>query len=136
MTLGGQYNWTTKEYPDESSIDSASLASAPLDAPEPKAQPRKKKKGKIEAPPPPPPIDQHTLIIRIRSGDAIVMGGDSRWAWHGVPKVIGDTCPEELYQWPNLATADDSDGQSVNWNGWMKRKRVNLNIRQMYEHAL
>ncbi|EPS43757.1 hypothetical protein H072_2264 [Dactylellina haptotyla CBS 200.50] len=96
-----------------------------------------KKKGVPEPPPPPPPLDDHTLIVRIRSGDAVVMGGESRWAWHGVPKVIGDTCPEELARWPDVPTSEGPESgtdEPICWDGWMQRKRVNLNIRQMYEH--
>ncbi|KAF3942417.1 hypothetical protein ABW19_dt0204431 [Dactylella cylindrospora] len=203
MTLGGQYDWTTKEYPDgppvqfpkdirdlvhgifptiepeaaicntyspgdtlsphrdvseEADKDLVSISigcdalflislaredtGSPAPDPSPKAtamdapkpQPRKQNRKKVEPPPPPPPLDKETLIIRIRSGDAVVMGGKSRWAWHGVPKVIADTCPEELTQWPQLPPSDDlNEVEKVNWNGWMKRKRVNLNIRQMYE---
>ncbi|KAK6526151.1 hypothetical protein TWF281_011187 [Arthrobotrys megalospora] len=197
MTLGGQYDWTAKEYPDgppvqfpkdirdlvhgifptiepeaaicntyspgdtlsthrdvseEADKDLISIsigcdalflislspespdeqASIPPTTPAPTPQqPRRQSKNKgKEPPPPPPPLDEHTLIIRIRSGDAVVMGGQSRWAWHGVPKVIGDTCPEELTQWPNSNRDDDN---KIDWTGWMRRKRVNLNIRQMYE---
>ncbi|KAK6343737.1 hypothetical protein TWF730_011326 [Orbilia blumenaviensis] len=205
MTLGGQYDWTTKEYPNgppvqfprdirdlvhdifptvepeaaicntyspgdtlsthrdvseeadkdlisisigcealflislsaESRDDNAVSPSTALDS-KLNVQPRKqnKRKGKeLPPPPPPPPLDSHTLIIRIRSGDAVVMGGQSRWAWHGVPKVIGDTCPEELSEWPNLCRQNSDNVDKIDWTGWMKRKRVNLNIRQMYEHS-
>ncbi|KAK6537163.1 hypothetical protein TWF694_011360 [Orbilia ellipsospora] len=209
MTLGGQYDWTAKEYPDgppvqfpqdirdlvhgifptiepeaaicntyspgdtlsphrdvseEADRDLVSISigcdalflislseetdSPPPAAPDtartleskPSAQQRKpnKKKAATEPPPPPPPLDSKTLIMKIRSGDAVVMGGESRWAWHGVPKVIGDTCPEELAQWPDLPApegAESGTDDMIRWSGWMKRKRVNLNIRQMYEHG-
>ncbi|KAK6337212.1 hypothetical protein TWF718_009994 [Orbilia javanica] len=206
MTLGGQYDWTAKEYPngppvqfprdirnlirgifptvepeaaicntyspgdtlsthrdvsEEADKDLVSISigcdalflislspeSQDTDAVSPtntatssKPQPQKqnkRRKGKEPPPPPPPPppLDNHTLIIRIRSGDAVVMGGQSRWAWHGVPKVIGETCPEELAHWPNLYDDQSPDNaDKIDWDGWMKRKRVNLNIRQMYEH--
>ncbi|KAK6346513.1 hypothetical protein TWF696_006638 [Orbilia brochopaga] len=206
MTLGGQYNWTTKEYPDgppvpfpkdirdlvhalfptvepqaaicntyspgdtlsphrdvseeadrdlvsisigcdalflislsppESIEDTPSdiprLSNTPSDAHTPKQKRRRKKT--MEPPPPPPPFDEHTLILRVRSGDAIVMGGDSRWAWHGVPKVLADTCPDELSQWPSSTSYSIlSNGPDISdWAGWMTRKRVNLNVRQMYD---
>ncbi|KAK6513214.1 hypothetical protein TWF506_009378 [Arthrobotrys conoides] len=118
------------EFQDDNAVPPTTTVASPK--PQPQKQ-NKKKKGK-EPPPPPPPLDTHTIIIRIRSGDAVVMGGQSRWAWHGVPKVIGETCPEELSQWPSLCdhkTPDNAD--KIDWTGWMKRKRVNLNIRQMYE---
>ncbi|EME48343.1 hypothetical protein DOTSEDRAFT_118289 [Dothistroma septosporum NZE10] len=67
--------------------------------------------------------------IRLRSGDAVLMSGESRYAWHGVPQVVPDTCPTWMQDWP--ATSDV--GQDFeHWRGWMKGKRVNLNVRQMF----
>jgi DNA alkylation damage repair protein AlkB len=65
------------------------------------------------------------LLLRLRSGDAIYMTNESRYAWHGVPKVIKGTCPDYLEAWPA------EDGQYAEWDGWMKNKRINLNVRQM-----
>lgn len=116
--------------------DDNAVSPTTVESPKPQSQKQNKKKKGKEPPPPPPPLDDHTLIIRIRSGDAVVMGGRSRWAWHGVPKVIGETCPEELTQWPNSYARQSSDNaDKIDWTGWMKRKRVNLNIRQMYESS-
>ncbi|EWC46385.1 hypothetical protein DRE_04328 [Drechslerella stenobrocha 248] len=106
----------------------------------------RRKKGKTVQPPPAPPLDQHTLVLRIRSGDALIMGGPSRWAWHAVPKVIPDTCPPELANWPasppdeghkihqGEGHKNERDGKDE-WAGWLKHKRVNLNLRQMYNHT-
>ncbi|KAG9233289.1 hypothetical protein BJ875DRAFT_50420 [Amylocarpus encephaloides] len=63
--------------------------------------------------------------LRLNSGDAIYMAGASRYAWHGVPKIIPDSCPDYLQYWPGKSYPA--------WEGWMNKKRVNLNIRQMYE---
>jgi len=63
--------------------------------------------------------------IRLRSGDAVFMDGKSRYAWHGVPQIVAGTCPEWLKDWPG----DDYP----EWKGWMERKRINLNVRQMKE---
>lgn len=65
------------------------------------------------------------LLLRLRSGDAIYMTKDSRFAWHGVPKVLKGTCPDYLEDWPA------EDGKYEEWRGWMKNKRINLNVRQM-----
>lgn len=65
------------------------------------------------------------LLLRLRSGDAIYMTKESRFAWHGVPKVLKGTCPAHLEDWPA------EDGKYEEWRGWMKNKRVNLNVRQM-----
>ncbi|KHN95940.1 oxidoreductase [Metarhizium album ARSEF 1941] len=65
------------------------------------------------------------LLLRLRSGDAIYMTKESRYAWHGVPKIIKDTCPEYLRSWPA------EKGEYAEWEGWMRTKRINLNVRQM-----
>ncbi|OLN85257.1 Alpha-ketoglutarate-dependent dioxygenase abh1 [Colletotrichum chlorophyti] len=65
------------------------------------------------------------LLLRLRSGDAIYMTKDSRFAWHGVPKVLKGTCPDFLADWPA------EDGKYEGWQGWMQNKRINLNVRQM-----
>jgi alkylated DNA repair protein alkB homolog 1 len=69
--------------------------------------------------------DGEPLAIRLRSGDAVFMSGPSRFAWHGVPRIIEGTCPEYLEHWPG--------GEFEHWRGWMKDKRVNLNVRQMWD---
>lgn len=73
-------------------------------------------------------------IIRLRSGDAVYMNGASRFAWHGVPKVLSDTCPNWLADWPSFSETDAS--QYELWKGWMSGKRVNLNVRQMTNSTL
>lgn len=65
-------------------------------------------------------------IIRLRSGDAVYMSGPSRFAWHGVPKILPNTCPAWLADWPH-----QEGSQYETWRGWMAGKRVNLNVRQM-----
>ena len=72
-----------------------------------------------------------SLVIRLHSGDAVIMGGLSRFAWHGVPKIVSDTCPDYLSNWP--ATSDSPANEFEDWRGWMSNKRVNLNIRQVHE---
>ncbi|KAL2264627.1 hypothetical protein VTJ83DRAFT_7137 [Remersonia thermophila] len=69
------------------------------------------------------------LLLRLRSGDAIYMTRESRIAFHGVPKVLKATCPEYLENWP----AGEEGGRYEEWRGWMKTKRVNLNVRQMWD---
>jgi DNA alkylation damage repair protein AlkB len=66
--------------------------------------------------------------LRLRSGDAICMTGPSRFAWHAVPKVLPNTCPTWLQDWP--ASASETSIFET-WRGWMANKRINLNVRQM-----
>lgn len=70
--------------------------------------------------------DKEYLLLRLRSGDAIYMTQESRFAWHGVPKIVPDTCPAYLENWPAR-----EDGTFGEWEGWMKGKRINLNVRQV-----
>ena len=75
------------------------------------------------------------LIVRLRSGDAIYMFGEARFAWHGVPRIIPNTCPEWLRSWPATEDTNESEYDVRNpyepWRDWISNKRVNLNIRQM-----
>lgn len=78
------------------------------------------------------------IVIRLRSGDAIYMSGPSRYAWHGVPRIIPDTCPDWLQYWPAAMDQPEAAGGIGEvssgydaWRGWMTNKRINLNVRQM-----
>jgi len=64
-------------------------------------------------------------ILRLRSGDVVYMSNKARYAWHGVPKIIPNTCPKNLEGWPGEARPE--------WQGYMRSKRINLNVRQMFE---
>lgn len=69
-----------------------------------------------------------TTAIRLRSGDAVLMSGASRFAWHAVPRILPDTCPTWLRDWP---ATDGHRPEYEKWRGWMEKKRINLNVRQM-----
>jgi len=69
------------------------------------------------------------VTVRLRSGDAVVMSGQARTAWHSVPQVVAGTCPKWMEDWP--CTSDESE--YTDWKGWMKSKRINLNVRQMWD---
>lgn len=83
--------------------------------------------GKVPEAERPPESEKQHLLLRLRSGDAIYMAQDARYAWHGVPKVLKGTCPDYLQDWPA------QEGKYEEWRGWMKNKRINLNVRQMRE---
>lgn len=72
--------------------------------------------------------DIQKVAIRLKSGDAVLMGGKSRLAWHGVARVEKGTCPDFLREWPG--------DECPEWTGWMENKRINLNVRQMREAEL
>ena len=79
-----------------------------------------------------------SMVLRLRSGDAVCMSGPSRYAWHGVSQIIPGTCPRWLQSWPaSLEEPEEagnvegaSNGREA-WRGWMATKRINLNVRQM-----
>lgn len=72
-----------------------------------------------------------TSTIRLKSGDVLLMSGESRYAWHAVPKIIPGTCPSWLDDWPGVPDT----GEYQIWRGWMSNKRINLNVRQMTSSA-
>ena len=160
-TLGGQYDWTAKRYPD---------GSPPAFPPDIKAVveshfPMKAEAAIVNLYSPSDTLSIHrdvseecamplvsislgcdaifvvgvegagtdetqTAAIRLRSGDAVLMSGEARYAWHGVPKVLAGTCPQWLGDWP--AIGKEGTQKYSQWKGWMSGKRVNLNVRQMF----
>lgn len=88
-------------------------------------------------------VEQHAresvvkhIVLRLRSGDAVYMSGPARFAWHGVPLVIGGTCPDRLSAWPaesmpTAKTVGQDPQRYESWRDWMATKRINLNVRQM-----
>ncbi|KAK3678558.1 hypothetical protein LTR78_001856 [Recurvomyces mirabilis] len=75
-----------------------------------------------------------SAVLRLRSGDAVLMSGASRYAWHGVPKVLAGTCPDWLRDWPTVG-GEENPKRFEGYKGWMEGKRVNLNARQMFAQA-
>ncbi|EME88149.1 uncharacterized protein MYCFIDRAFT_125809 [Pseudocercospora fijiensis CIRAD86] len=160
-TLGGQYDWTNKTYPDQTPPDFPSdtkklvedlfpmkaeaailniyspgdTLSLHRDVSEECNQPLVSISMGCDAVfivglDSEDPINTKLCCIRLRSGDAVLMKEASRYAWHGVPKVVEGSCPEWLEDWP--AELND-DAKYEQWRGWMKTKRVNLNVRQMFD---
>jgi len=155
VTLGGQYDWSAKVYPDEVPpqfpADVANLLHAVFSDVDPQA-------AILNFYSPGDTLSLHrdvseecdrglisisigcdalflvanadgteTAIIRLHSGDAVLMSNQSRYAWHAVPRVLAATCPNSLKDWPALG----HDSAYSHWNSWLSNKRINLNIRQM-----
>ncbi|KAH7119678.1 alkylated DNA repair protein AlkB [Dendryphion nanum] len=72
--------------------------------------------------------EEKVLALRLRSGSAVYMSLQSRFAWHGVPQIVANTCPDYLKDWP----FNDTSNAHPEWKGWMNSKRINLNVRQMW----
>ncbi|KAH8923712.1 hypothetical protein BT69DRAFT_1349956 [Atractiella rhizophila] len=66
--------------------------------------------------------DVMPLPILLRSGDVVIMHGEGRRAFHGVPRIIADTPPS----WIN----DVEDEVAMNWV--KSGGRININVRQMF----
>ncbi|KAL2871013.1 oxidoreductase, 2OG-Fe(II) oxygenase family [Aspergillus lucknowensis] len=161
VTLGGQYNWTSKVYPTERPPafpeDVADLLRAAFPKTEPEAailnlyspgntlSPHRDVSEECDAGLISISFGCDGLflisqddgsgceIIRLRSGDAVYMDGESRFAWHAVPKIVPETCPSSLADWPCIL-GDEKASRYRSWKGWMSNKRVNLNVRQMVTH--
>jgi hypothetical protein len=73
--------------------------------------------------------EMEILVLRVRRGDCVWMGGETRWCWHAMPKVMADTCPEWLQDWP---VEKGGRKEYERWRGFMKGKRVNISCRQVW----
>jgi len=74
--------------------------------------------------------EQEMVVIRVRSGDVVQMGGPTRWSWHAMPRIIAGTCPSWLESWP--ASRKDGPKEYEKWRGYMKGKRLNISCRQVW----
>lgn len=68
------------------------------------------------------------LSIFLNSGDLLIMGGDSRTAFHGVGKVFPNSSP------PYLTSNSNDPSWNHSFGPWLADKRINLNVRQMLVH--
>jgi alkylated DNA repair protein alkB family protein 1 len=73
--------------------------------------------------------EMEMLVLRVRSGDCVWMGGETRWCWHAMPKVMAGTCPEWLEEWP---AEKGGRKEFERWRGFMAGKRVNISCRQVW----
>ncbi|KAF4543226.1 Alkylated DNA repair protein [Lasiodiplodia theobromae] len=114
VTLGGQYDWTRKEYPSTMPPPFPSDVGGLL-------------KGVF------PDMTAQAAIVNFYSpGDTLSMHRDvSEECDRGL--IIPETCPEWLQDWPASSQNLDADEAYQQWKGWMRTKRVNLNVRQMWE---
>jgi alkylated DNA repair protein alkB family protein 1 len=158
-TLGGQYDWTAKQYPESpppafpSDIQNLLKAVFPNTTPQAAIVNLYSPGDTLSVHRDVAETSDHGLIslslgcdaifvvgtdtkvltLRLPSGSALYMSGPSRFAWHGVPQIVAGTCPHYLQDWPSGAT--DQAGDFDEWKGWMASKRVNLNVRQMWDSS-
>lgn len=68
------------------------------------------------------------VALYLRSGDIVVMGGDSRHCFHGVPRIIPDSLAGDF----KSALADSRHPEQDLILQYMCSTRVNINLRQVY----
>jgi len=69
--------------------------------------------------------DVKPTAIYVRSGDVIIMSGDSRCCYHGVPRILPEI-PRQL--------SDASSPEFPDVFKYLSNVRINLNVRQVYQH--
>lgn len=175
VTLGGQYDWTTKQYPKERPPrfpkDVGDLVRAAFPDMQPEA-------AIVNVYSPGDTLSLHRdvseasskglvsislgceaiflaglenedgskskhIAVRLRSGDAVYMSGVGRYVWHGVPRIVPNSCPMWMRAWPaetmsllatdRQGTSAERMGKFEDWRDWMASKRINLNVRQMFD---
>lgn len=79
--------------------------------------------------------DPKSIVVHLHSGDAVWMSGSARFAWHGIPRILANTCPRGLRSWPaqnnSESVSESTHTLHESWRDWTSNKRINLNIRQM-----
>ena len=77
--------------------------------------------------------------ILVQSGDIVVMSGDSRLAYHAVPKIFKNINLESFLNYDEYDEASKNSDFFVNDKEWLnyfeyiKINRINLNIRQVFD---
>lgn len=82
--------------------------------------------------------DEKPMALFLRSGDAMIMSGSCRRAYHGVPRIIEGTLPsylDEIDKWDaedqTKATKEDRDDWKI-FAEYLRTTRINVNIRQVF----
>ncbi len=73
------------------------------------------------------------VAILLKSGDAVVMSGESRFCYHGVPVIIPSDADGDV--WGDCAssgTAHDEDADAA-VKRYLSIARINLNVRRVTE---
>jgi alkylated DNA repair protein alkB family protein 1 len=72
-------------------------------------------------------LSDEPVALRLSSGDALVMRGPCRRAYHGVPRILEDTSPSYF------AASEWEDPQHLGqlWASYASKVRINVNVRQV-----
>lgn len=63
----------------------------------------------------------------LRSGDVMIMGGRSRYCYHGIARIISETTPDFILE-SNVSQEYEDLAH------YMKGRRININTRQVFEY--
>lgn len=75
--------------------------------------------------------EEATLPLLLRSGDCLIMSGESRRIFHGVPRIVEDDMDSGLLDEPwDEATAFSADIDHI--KEFIKGTRININVRQVF----
>jgi alkylated DNA repair protein alkB family protein 1 len=66
--------------------------------------------------------DKPTPIL-LESGDILVMSGSCRRNFHGVPRILENSCPDYLLT---------NDPSFEAYSNYIKSARINVNVRQVF----
>ena len=92
-----------------------------------------------------PTRDDAPTALWLRSGDAIIVTGEARLCYHGVPRIVEGSCPEFLLDprrysmFLKSPRGSAGAGESGDNNGdfraalvdYMSSARININVRQL-----
>lgn len=84
--------------------------------------------------------------ILVRSGDAVIMSGTSRYCYHGVPLILNSTFrPLEAELYPDVSNTNQllkhaqehaCDSRTMNVVKYLQQARINMNVRQVRVNPL
>ena len=92
--------------------------------------------------------DVAPTAVWLRSGDACIFTGEARSYYHGVPRILPDTCPSHLREataWPDAPGPGDGDSSDAAYAAgrpaddealrglceFLRGSRLNLNVREV-----
>ncbi|KAF4554098.1 2OG-Fe(II) oxygenase-like protein 3 [Elsinoe fawcettii] len=73
------------------------------------------------------------VAVRVRSGDVVHLDGETRWAWHAMPRTIVGTGPEWAGIWPVGTPGEEERREWRRWKGYFGGKRLNVSCRQVWD---
>lgn len=73
------------------------------------------------------------LPILIESGDVMILGGIARTWYHGIARILEDSCPS---YWDPKLYKNDPERESICKFLHSSNRRINMNVRQVYDEFM